>query len=350
MSKKKRNHIIPKVLLNRFASRKEGKKAWIWQVSKTDDPREISTRNAAVSSYFYGKPETGIEEMLGPVEGMIGSTLTAIDKGDDLETLHEEFRHLCWNLAVRTRALREQYSSMGNTVIESINNGIESDEAGQSLCSYFDENANEIIQRHADSYPRNERRAFLSKMKKKSNRIQFVSMMKSATNDSSIIKTFSNMVTDKIKSERVFEKASKDGQLRALSDSLKYGSSPEWFIPIQWHIIERQDPYFILGDSCLITQREDGSVGSLFKFSSEWKKLYLPISPHKVLVGSRSDECHILSDEQINQAQAEISQSHIFSSHIDEGIIRLSDYIREGEPIVSNEEFERFLSNPWNKS
>ena len=288
--------------------------------------------------------------MLGPVEGMIGSTLTSIDKGCDLETLHEELRHLCWNLAIRTRALREQYSSMGNGVIESINNAIGSEEAGKSLRDYFDENANEIIQRHADSYPRNERRAFLAKMKKKSNRVQFISIMKSATNDSSLIKTFSNFATDGIKSNKTFEKASKDGQLRALSDSLKYGSSPDWFLPTRWHIRENQDPYYILGDSCVITQRVGGSVGSLFKFSSEWTKLYLPISPHKVLVGSRSDDCHDLSDEQINQVQAEITQSHIFSSYIDEGIIRLSDKIREGEPIVSNEEFEHFLSNPWNKS
>ena len=44
------------------------------------------------------------------------------------------------------------------------------------------------------------------------------------------------------------------------------------------------------------------------------------------------------------------SSRWLLSSYCGEGVIRLSDNIREGEPIVRNEEFERFLSSPWNKS
>jgi len=245
VSNKKRNHFIPKVLLNRFASRKVREKFWVWQVGNTDS-REISTKDAAVTSYFYGKPETGIEDLLGTVEGMIGSTLVFIDSGNDSNNVSEELRHICWNLAVRTRALREQFSSIGSTIFDGLNKTVESNEARDSISRYFDENIDELIQKQADTFSRNERRSFLAKMKNKENLRLFLSMMNSQVNNTDKLKNMSNHVVDKIKTERVFSKGSKDGQLRTLSEALKYGSSPDWFQPLKWHIVERQDGYFIL--------------------------------------------------------------------------------------------------------
>lgn len=346
MSNKKRNHFIPKVLLNRFASRKVREKSWIWQVGNTDS-REISTKDAAVSSYFYGKPETGIEDLLGTVDGAIGSTLVFIDKGNDPNNVSEELRQICWNLAVRTRAIREQLSSMGNKTFDSFTKTVDSKEATSSITHYFDENLNEIIQKQAETLSRNERRSFLSKMKKKENRQQFLSMMNSRVNDTDILKNMSNHVAEKIKSGCIFSEGAKDGQLRTLLEALKYGSSPDWFQPLWWHIIELKNEYFILGDSCLFTQEKDGTVGSLFKFPNEWVKLYFPISPFKVLVGERTADFSDLSELRINQAQAEISQSYIYSAYFDKGVVQLSNKICEGEPIISNEKFEQFLLNPW---
>ena len=64
----KRNHYIPRLLLNRFASRAEGDKHWVWQSGQGGQSREISTRDAAVGSHFYGALDTGVEQALAKVE------------------------------------------------------------------------------------------------------------------------------------------------------------------------------------------------------------------------------------------------------------------------------------------
>ena len=89
----KRNHYIPRMLLNRFASRTEGKKHWIWQTGQDGQSREISTRDAAVGSLFYGESSTGVERALSEVESRIATVLRRLDEaGESLSEFAPEIR------------------------------------------------------------------------------------------------------------------------------------------------------------------------------------------------------------------------------------------------------------------
>lgn len=81
MPDRRRNHFIPRFLLNRFASRRKDSKAWIWQISQDGSAVEISTRDAAVATDFYGGPETGVEDAFAEAETEFSRTLAAIERG-----------------------------------------------------------------------------------------------------------------------------------------------------------------------------------------------------------------------------------------------------------------------------
>src|SRR5437773_5887036 len=100
---KVRNHYIPRLLLNRFASRTQGDTSWIWQLSSDGRAREISTRDAAVGSLFYGKPDSGVEEALARIESRFAPILERIDLGEQPSEFQEALRQFVYLLFIRTR-------------------------------------------------------------------------------------------------------------------------------------------------------------------------------------------------------------------------------------------------------
>jgi hypothetical protein len=77
-TRKKRNHYVPRVILNRFASyRDEKRKVYkIWNYRKDGTSKEISTKDAALGVYFYGKEDAVLEDQFGKVETKIGHVLS----------------------------------------------------------------------------------------------------------------------------------------------------------------------------------------------------------------------------------------------------------------------------------
>ena len=126
---RKRNHVIPKFLLNRFSSRQNGNKHWIWQIERSGKPKEVSTRDAAVSNYFYGGQETGVEDAFANVEGRFSALLRSLDWGDPPMNHSEDLRLFVWTLAARTQAVRGQVSGMANDLLDQVTTTITPEQA-----------------------------------------------------------------------------------------------------------------------------------------------------------------------------------------------------------------------------
>ena len=115
----RRNHYIPRFLLSRFASRRLGKKSWIGQVDRTNT-REISTKDAAVSHDFYGRPDTGLENALSLLEGRLAASIAALEAGQLTRANDDDLRTLVWNMVFRGKASREQLADTGARVAENL--------------------------------------------------------------------------------------------------------------------------------------------------------------------------------------------------------------------------------------
>jgi hypothetical protein len=80
-------------------------------------PREVLTNNAAVVTRFYGRPETNVEDDFSVAETRFRDILVAIDAGDPPHLYAADLKRFIWLQAVRTRAIREQYTTAADTLL-----------------------------------------------------------------------------------------------------------------------------------------------------------------------------------------------------------------------------------------
>jgi hypothetical protein len=151
MSKRHRNHHIPRFLLNRFASRVEGDKHWIWQISRDAGAQELSTRDVAVSRGFYGGRADGVEDALVEVESRFAAALACMDDRHPPEAFADGLRQFAWMMAVRTRAIREQFAAAFDMLLAEFgkwSNRVDANSsAGQQLRARLDQEIEKAIQK-----------------------------------------------------------------------------------------------------------------------------------------------------------------------------------------------------------
>ncbi|MCI0701748.1 MAG: DUF4238 domain-containing protein, partial [Planctomycetia bacterium] len=122
--------------MNRFAL-PGSQPPMIWQIGR-EGPRPnkpVCTNDAAVAKFFYGPPETGVEDALDKkLEGTIAPVLRAIDNGDTppggKADLLSPFLYF---LAVRTKSFRRISAETGASLWESISGSLGSDSAKNAL-------------------------------------------------------------------------------------------------------------------------------------------------------------------------------------------------------------------------
>lgn len=103
-----RQHYIPRLLLNGFASRISGETTFVWYYRKGEAPREVSTRYIGVEKNFYGQPGKGsLDDTITKLENGFAKAFVKAKKGeslskDDLDLLIQFVQ----NQIIRTRHLR----------------------------------------------------------------------------------------------------------------------------------------------------------------------------------------------------------------------------------------------------
>lgn len=108
-------------------------------------PIEISTRDAAVSDYFYGGPETGVEDAFANVEDRLSALPQSLDQGELPENLAEDLRLFIWTLAVRTRAVRDQLGGTANVLFDQMATTITPDQALPAVLEQLDLQFDRVI-------------------------------------------------------------------------------------------------------------------------------------------------------------------------------------------------------------
>jgi hypothetical protein len=157
MSRPRRHHYIPRLLLNRFASRREDRKYWIWQLARNREPREVSTRDIAVASGFYGQADTGVEEAFAVEEGSFGRILRGLQTGRAPNELYDDLRWLVWTLGVRTRALREQFLDAANRILDKVIDTVNTEQARASVLEHAEEPFFQAVRAQLSELPTEQR-------------------------------------------------------------------------------------------------------------------------------------------------------------------------------------------------
>lgn len=340
---KARNHYIPRVLLNRFSSRSESgkrkRKYWIWQIGKDSPPREVSTRDTALSKFFYGKPETGVEDAFQKHETSFSKILREIDKDVEPDNYHQELNDILWLFYVRTRALRENFGDGFNLLLNHIP---DLSNTQQFKAQVFERLKTQLcdpkkIEQLVERLPPEKRAVFSAVMAAPQHQEamrQLIEKMLKTADLTPLVETF----VSGVKKEDIVAKSTKEAHVNALSNIMTEQKTSALFNPTNWDLIESTGQKLILGDACMFAVTHDGTPFSILRAAKNWQEIYFPISSTQVLVAQQGKKTPSLTIDQINQASAEIASSYIYSSWIDHKVKALSQAIGTKAPFLTKKE------------
>ncbi len=277
---RQRNHETPRFLLNRFASRVEGSKRWVWRIGRDGSVHELSTRNVAVSRRFY---DAGVEDALAIAEGRFSKLLASIDSGSPPQAFSEELRQLIWTLAARTRAFRRQWAAAANGLLSEFGVFSQTADAQDAVVRQLYSSIDEYVEGSLDSLPPEHRRLVSEFVSVPANREQLVKYV--GSNFGSVAGALVRILQDR----RIMQSSAKVGQIKGLAKALDQRTPRDagFFKPGAWHVMLADPHTFLLGDGCVFAKRGDGDLCSLFKAGKHWSEAYLPISDRQVLVATR---------------------------------------------------------------
>ncbi|MBN1362586.1 MAG: DUF4238 domain-containing protein [Sedimentisphaerales bacterium] len=345
---KKRNHYIPRVLLARFASRRDGKKAWVWQLSQGKEPTEVSVRDAGVATYFYGRPETRVEERLSQQEARITTVLDAIEAGANPANHDRELRHWLHTLTARTRHLRDGFSDAATALIEELVNSADSESAQSAGRAYIDANFDELMLETLAEFPEHQKHFFIDALRRDPSYRAFLrgymTSLVSQHNLGKLVKDFLSRVQELADVDEL----GKDGQVRGLSKLLNARDRESPISVDSWHLIKADSTELVLGDCCTFVIDKSGDAYPLLAASSEDRReIYVPLSKRCTAVGTRSSTTPSLTAPEINLAAAKVSRDTLFAGSLDPTILQLSKTIGTSSSLLGRESTSGLVEEVW---
>ena len=283
---RERNHFISRFLLRRFASKVDAKrnKSWIWDIQKTGVTREISTKDAAVSSKFYGDRATGIEDAFAIEEEKFSAALRAIDAGAPFSAFTSSL-----DSAAATAAFKRMTK----------------EELPRTI-------ADELTKLPPDSRREAERR--LEAMGGTEGAVQLAL----SRIDSLEFAAFGVILNAMMKSEGFIDKAMERGHVKGLSKLLIETPLDQPFKPDAWYLLEDPCASLVLGDVGVFAVAQEGTTSLVMRVSDAWREIYMPISPTKALVGCKGTMRPSLSAQEVNRASASFSLASIYAGRLTE--------------------------------
>lgn len=113
----KRQHDIPRFLLNGFASRTQGENHFVWCFRKDKLPFEPNTLNVGLQKFFYGEAGPGtLDDLITEKEGAYAGCVARIKNERTLAASEEEILvEFVHSLTIRSRHLRDTIQHGFNT-------------------------------------------------------------------------------------------------------------------------------------------------------------------------------------------------------------------------------------------
>lgn len=344
-----RNHFISRFLLRRFASKVDAKrkKSWIWDIQKAGTAREISTRDAAVSSKFYGDRATGIEDAFAKEEEKFSKALRAIDAGAPLAEHASTLSRFVWSQAARTRALRQSVAETMDAVFSTFTSSLDSAAAMAAFKRMTKEELPRTIADEMSKLPLHSRRDAECRLEAMGGTEGAVQLALARV-DGVEFAAFGVLLNAMMKSEGFIDKAMERGHVRGLSKLLLEQRSDQQFRPDAWYLLEDPSGSIVLGDVGVFAVAQDGTTSLVMRVSNSWREMYLPISPTKALVACEGTAQPSLSPEEINRASASFSLVSIYAARLTESERQLIPLIGTRARLGNAGDVQDIISGVWN--
>lgn len=344
---KKRNHFVPRFLLRRFASRRTGSKAWIWLFRRGCSPREVSVADAGVASYFYGQPESGVEDGLATVEARHALLVDQLLSGEAPETLHDEINELVWLMAVRTDNLRSSFGTMIEKGLDAMAASASSDAARSALNrqvhKIFDTELDAVLDRlgslggiiraKLDNDPKL-RDALRAQAAKELDRLDLSSTCGS--------------ILQSALQQKSLEESMLDGHVRALAKLLEDNPIPDRFKTATWQVQRFPEQVLVLGDGLVVARRRDGEFGHPIRFAKDWQQLWVPLAANTMLIaGQNGNGDAAPTANEVNKQSVMLSHACFFAATDRLAPKELVPLLGTGVSGLADEEISQIIMETW---
>ncbi|WP_082477474.1 DUF4238 domain-containing protein [Methylobacterium sp. Leaf93] len=342
MSAKRRNHFLPRFLLNRFASKADPKKNKfkIWVIPKLGEPRELSTKDVAVKKKMYGL-DPDLEDRLSEKEGDWAHIFREIANGQNPNDFSADLSNLIWLQAWRTRSIRMRFEDLILNLLTEMRDQI------------YKINFIEKIYPHL-AY------RFWQKLSTLNNKellfayencrvfgiyttveLAVTAYISGGAFQEELYKSVHRMIDPEVMNDAIKESFNK-----TLLEAASYRESASaWNIP-NWEVWDFPELDLVLGDCGIICSKSGGDLGPV-KDATNWDHIILPIDPGRCIVGNRNSYLKRMTSSDLNSAISKSSINEIFSSRINQENLMLRDNINTNSAILNEEEMSSLLKNLW---
>lgn len=337
MGTRKRHHIVPRFLLARFASSIRGDKSFVWRVAAGARAAEISTKDAAVQSHFYGQEAEGLEAALGDAEGRWAKVLERIDLGELLQPLESELWSFLYLIAFRASPIRSAFATVAEQFIDHLSTETGGSQMRQGISRHLDRTFEELLEHGIATQPLHLRR---HQGANKHLIYQHITADLADLDIAALMRELREAIT----SQQVIPKAVKRGHNKGIAKLLDQTLAPDAVRPVEWRLLHDPSGSVILGDSPVIAVGRTGNkTGAPWKFGKECATFYLPLSPRTILVGIRDPSTPLLSIAEVNAASSELSEAAFFCSKWGEGERMLAKSISSRWMPLSHDELQAIM-------
>ncbi|MBX3353005.1 MAG: DUF4238 domain-containing protein [Phycisphaeraceae bacterium] len=344
----RRHHYIPQFLLRNFASRRQSQKRWVIQFTRESEPREISTRDAAVARDFYGVGDDTLERALSAHESEHAVVVAKVLGGEDPQRFGEALGSMIRLLAYRSRMFREGFLEGASGALREI----ASTATRENISNFVEQNFERVLEdmrckmpglppeQQQVLQPVLSEPALVAELKRQFAR--HCRTRRGAEGLASVIR----QVLEGVDLATVVPKSHNESMSRSLPRGLALTKSGG----VYWSVLRARSNSVILGDNVAIAFPSEGSPGHLSKHNTAWSEIYAPIAHDTILVASRTDDPPGRGLNEINAAAAGTSQRCFFASCDGTAWRDLASRIGAEGPLLSEEDVKRASQGVWDAS
>ncbi|MBV6271737.1 DUF4238 domain-containing protein [Alcaligenaceae bacterium CGII-47] len=342
----KRQHFIPRFLLSGFASHTSGEQVFTWVFRKHATPFNTNIINVGVEGLFYSQEDDHqADDNITAVEGPFADLIGLLRNGEaEALACRQQIAVLIAHLEMRTRHIRQSFTLTHSAIFDAVMNFVEDRDAFR-----------DYLARKIKSEPSFMQEAMAAEFKKRN--IPDTLLPYALANiephlDNILLTAVANMSAITIQLRKalpsMLKNGSKTGHIKALKETVSPEIKAKTYEGLKFQLIETKESLMILGDSILIFQ-----TAGTRKFKPFWEPkdilqaIYLPLSPHIVLVGTNSG--HIPDVSLLPLAIAQCSLEFFIGHSEQSANDDLLAHMGESSYLLSQVQIEALLASSINK-
>ncbi len=337
----KRQHFVPQSLQHGFASHFVRGEASTWVHRKGIQSFNSNIKNIGVEGYFYSVGgDTELDKAITELEGKFNSLILSLRSENTFTQLDPRpIAQLLAHLEIRTRHFRQSFLETSTYLMDELLKYVSDDEL---FGRYF----KKAIQRD----PSLIQGAMTKEMQKHGIPIEFLPQVMELAGPlleqvlpETLLKMSDFAVQFRSSLPQIFKDSIKSGHVRALMETIAPESKVNRFIELQYRVVDSSEVSLPLGDSMVLFHVSgERSFKPFYEGKDELLAVFLPIAPHRVLVGSKG-----LYDFEFTRLRREIASSaleHFISSEPPQEYGDLPPLIGENAYLLSIDQVEVMVS------